>query len=264
MKTLLSLLSKLFGLVLVALIIFVSFLQLTKPAVPSFESIQNHFENNFRSGITRWVPVDQISTELMHMTILGTNGFTPERKAGWSDGIAGSLCIERGSNNGVGYSNLAWRVTRAMIQAHSPISIADYSKSLLNKFSFCTSVADLDRAYTFNQLLEVYFNLSRYHSDIIGISTASQVLFQKPPMQLNIVESAIVTALAAAPYASEATITQNACNLLHASSYVPSPEQECAKLTTLVVRGFERARVFSRPAPASPAEPPATAPANLL
>lgn len=59
--------------------------------------------------------------------------------------------------------------------------------------------AQLEKAYTKNEILTLYLNTSEFGSNAYGIKTASRTFFNKTPSELNLQESAVLVGLFKAP-----------------------------------------------------------------
>jgi penicillin-binding protein 1C len=80
-------------------------------------------------------------------------------------------------------------------------SLLTNERSLMRKFKEFVLALQLERKFTKDQILEMYFNETPYGGNSAGVGAASEIYFGKPVSQLNLVESAILAGLPQSPTA---------------------------------------------------------------
>lgn len=108
----------------------------------------------------------------------------------------------------------------------------------LQKWRQMRQAAAMERAWSKDELLEAWLNLTTFRGEVEGIDAAARVLFAKRPAGLDRVESALLAALVRSPNAGPVRAAWRACALLRPD------EQACAAARSLAAAGL-RSRLFA-------------------
>jgi penicillin-binding protein 1C len=84
----------------------------------------------------------------------------------------------------------------------------------LDKWRQIAQALALERAWTKNEVLEAWLNLTPFRGEVEGVDAASRALIGKRAGGLDRVESALLAALVRSPNASPARVARRACVLL--------------------------------------------------
>ena len=82
-------------------------------------------------------------------------------------------------------------------------------KSLFRKLQEFFITKRLEKKFTKNQILEIYFNLAEFGPDIYGVRAASYRVFHKSPKNINAAEGALISLLLPSPRRYYYSIVQN-------------------------------------------------------
>lgn len=74
-------------------------------------------------------------------------------------------------------------------------------RSVIRKFKEFVLAMQIERKFTKDQILEMYFNETPYGGNSAGVGAASEIYFGKPVSQLSLVESAVIAGLPQSPSA---------------------------------------------------------------
>lgn len=83
------------------------------------------------------------------------------------------------------------------------------NKSIFRKLQEFFITKRLEKKFTKNQILEIYFNLAEFGPDIYGIRAASYKIFNKNPKNINAAEGALISLLLPSPRRYYYSIVQN-------------------------------------------------------
>ncbi len=83
------------------------------------------------------------------------------------------------------------------------------SKSLFRKLQEFFITKRLERKFTKNQILEIYFNIAEFGPDIYGVRAASYRIFNKNPKNVNAAEGALISLLLPSPRRYYYSVVQN-------------------------------------------------------
>lgn len=83
------------------------------------------------------------------------------------------------------------------------------NKSFIRKLQEFVITKRLEKKFSKNQILEIYFNLAEFGPDIYGIRAASYKIFNKNPKDINAAEGAFISLLLPSPRRYYYSIVQN-------------------------------------------------------
>ena len=112
-------------------------------------------------------------------------------------------------------------------------------RGLRDKWRQMRQALALERAWTKDQLLEAWFNLTPFRGEVEGVDAAARALIGKRAGGLDRVESALLAALVRSPNASPARVSRRACVLL------ARDEQACLQAQGMAAAGFSARRTRS-------------------
>ena len=110
----------------------------------------------------------------------------------------------------------------------------------LDKWRQIRQALALERAWTKQQVLEAWLNLTPFRGEVEGVDAASRALIGKRAGGLDRVESALLAALVRSPNASPARVARRACVLL------AREEQACLQAQGIAALGFSTRRTRSQ------------------
>ena len=87
-------------------------------------------------------------------------------------------------------------------------------RNVLQKLGQIKLAQQLEARWSKAQILEAYLNMVPLRGEVVGVSTAAQVMFGKHASGLDALESALLAALVRGPNATEAVAARRACELL--------------------------------------------------
>lgn len=86
----------------------------------------------------------------------------------------------------------------------------------LEKWRQMRQALAMEKAWSKDELLEAWLNLTPFRGEVEGVDAAARVLFAKRPAGLDRAESALLAALARSPNANAVQVARRACALLRA------------------------------------------------
>ncbi len=107
-------------------------------------------------------------------------------------------------------------------------------RSVMQKVGQIGLAQQLEARWSKAQILEAYLNLVPLRGEVVGVSTAAQVMFGKHASGLDQLESALLAALVRGPNATEAVVTRRACEVMQAQRLT------CDGLATLTAQTLAR------------------------
>ncbi len=110
-------------------------------------------------------------------------------------------------------------------------------RDLADKWRQMRQAAALERAWTKDQILEAWLNLTPFRGEVEGVDAAARALLGKSAGGLDPVESALLAALVRAPNAPIARVTRRACLLLGRES------QACVAAKIVAASGLRASRL---------------------
>lgn len=224
-------------LVIAVIIAWAVYIQCTKPDLPSFEMLKKDLLVKINATPDEWVTFDELPKELSQFEINRID-HTFWEPSSWIDVTGSRVCFNLFSRFVKQQGNVQTR--DYLLRLIDQLGYVDWhtvSKSKIkNQFYYCSLNVDLDRQWTKQQQLEIYFN-SIYMGlpDKNGIYNAAHFYFEKQPKDLTPSESAILHALQISPgrLARTKEVEQSACTTLKENA-IPQAEKLCEALPELV------------------------------
>jgi penicillin-binding protein 1C len=124
-----------------------------------------------------------------------------------------------------GASTLSMQVA-AMLE--SALKRGKEHRTLGQKWDQIKAARELEKAWSKQQILEAYLNLSTFRGELQGIGAASRALFGKQPSGLDDREALLLAVLLRGPNASPNTVSKRACGLARSLQ----PPRSCDGLDT--------------------------------
>jgi membrane peptidoglycan carboxypeptidase len=152
--------------------------------------------NDPNSGARKSVTLDEISPFLIHATI-STEDETYYENPGFSLWGIGRAIYQnlRTRGAGGGASTITQQLARALVLDAEFAS----QRTATRKIEEIIVAAEIARQYDKNQILAFYLNEIYYGNQAYGIQAASELYFQKPASDLNVVEAAFLAGLPQSP-----------------------------------------------------------------
>jgi len=209
-------------------------------AVPDFESVRGDWRGSDawlldRNGETLsrvrvdherrrgdWVAANEVSPALTAAVLASEDRrFREHRGVDWL-GMLGALKQTAGGGRRGGST-----LTMQLAAYLHPALESGGRRDLIDKWRQMRQAAALERAWSKDQILETWLNLTPFRGEVEGVDAAARALFGKRAGGLDRVESALLAALARAPNSPLSRVASRACILLE------HDEQAC-----LVARGI--------------------------
>src|SRR5712691_11003574 len=219
---------------------FLIALQVAPYAVPDFESVRGDWRGSDawlldRNGETLsrvrvdherrrgdWVAVNEVSPALTAAVLASEDRrFREHRGVDWL-GMLGAL-QQTAAGGRRGGSTLTMQLAAYL----HPALESGGRRDLIDKWRQMRQAAALERAWSKDQILETWLNLTPFRGELEGVDAAARALFGKRAGGLDRVESALLAALARAPNSPLSRVASRACILLE------HDEQAC-----VIARGF--------------------------
>src|SRR6185503_13354002 len=87
-------------------------------------------------------------------------------------------------------------------------------RNAIDKWRQMRQALAIERAWSKQQILEAWLNLTPFRGELEGVDAASRALFGKRPAGLDRVESALLASLVRAPNAAASRVAKRACALM--------------------------------------------------
>ena len=173
-----------------------------------------------------WVPLSDVSPAFLDALIRAEDKrFYKHEGVDWlamSDAAFDSLF----SSKTRGASTLSMQVA-AMLEGD--LKRGKDHRTLGQKWNQIQAARTLERAWSKQQILEAYLNLSTFRGELQGVGAASRALFGKHPSGLDERESLLLSVLLRGPNATPDAVGKRACSLAKAMQ----PPRTCDGLDTL-------------------------------
>ena len=88
-------------------------------------------------------------------------------------------------------------------------------RSVVAKWRQLRQALAIERAWSKDEILEAWLNLTPFRGEVEGVDAAARTLFGKHAQGLDRVESALLAALVRAPNSGASRVARRACGLLH-------------------------------------------------
>ena len=187
-------------------------------------------DHNRRRG--DWLAMDEVSTALTAAVLESEDRrFREHRGIDWR--AMASAFRQTAAGGRRGGSTLTMQLAAYMY----PALETGGKRSLIDKWRQMRQALSLERAWTKEQILEAWLNLTPFRGELEGVDAASRALFGKRAGGLDHVESALLAALVRAPNSSASSVTRRACLLLR------QDERACLAAKILAAQGLHAGRV---------------------
>ncbi len=140
----------------------------------------------------RWVSLRDVSRDYLYAIVLSEDSTFFEHGGFNFDAITDSLAENiKERKPAFGGSTISQQVTKNLF--------LDSEKSLLRKVKEFFITRSLERRFSKNEILEIYFNLADFGPDLYGVGTAASHFFHKSPMEINAAEGAFIALMLPSP-----------------------------------------------------------------
>lgn len=157
-----------------------------------------------------WVPLREVSPVLREAVIASEDKqFFSHGGVDWA-ALGAAMVKNVTSARSRGASTLTMQVAALLEPARLGLG---GNRSLRQKWEQVLAARDLEAAWSKEQILEAYLNLSTFRGELQGIEAAAQGLFRKTAATLDWDESLVLAVLLRGPNANAATIGRRACAL---------------------------------------------------
>ncbi len=163
-----------------------------------------------------WISLDAISPIFKKAVILSEDHrFGDHSGVDWIavlSSTAGNV-LSRFQNNKIrGASTITMQLVALLDQDLSPPK-SRRRKGIFQKWRQIQAAEELEKTWTKKEILEAYFNLVPFRSELRGLPAASYGLFGKAPDGLDFKEAVLLAALIPSPQASAEVVEKRACVL---------------------------------------------------
>ena len=144
-----------------------------------------------------YVDFDQLSPHL-HDALVATEDARFEEHSGIDVKALGRAIVKRiilGQKSAGGGSTITQQLAK---QLYSPESSNIFERALQKPIEWVIAIK-LERYYTKDEIVKMYFNQFDFLNNAVGIKTAAMVYFGKDPSQLNLQESATLVGMCKNP-----------------------------------------------------------------
>lgn len=200
---------------LLAMILFISTFTLLE-SLPHFND--NAFEQAKHSAVIsvkqhltdqssarkeyKWVPIDQISRELLYAIVMSEDGDFFSHQGIDYDALMSAL--------GENIKRQEWSFGASTISQQTVKNIyLENNKTLYRKLKELLVTKRLESALNKNEILELYLNIVEFGPDIYGIAAAANYYFSAKPSELNAAQGAFLAILMPSPRKYHFTVFQN-------------------------------------------------------
>ena len=157
-----------------------------------------------------WVRVDDVSPALTQMIIASEDRRFHEHRG--VDVLAMSNALKQTLGGGRrGGSTLTMQLAAYL----NPELEKSGRRSVVAKWRQLRQALAIERAWSKNEILEAWLNLTPFRGEVEGVDAAARTLFGKHAQGLDRVESALLAALVRAPNAGASRVARRACGVLH-------------------------------------------------
>ncbi|MCP3730456.1 penicillin-binding protein 1C [Sphingomonas sp. MG17] len=185
---------------------------------------------DFAARRLAWTPLDKVAPDAVGVLVAAEDRrFRDHDGIDWWS-VAGSIRDRIEGKRARGASTLSMQVAAYL----APDLAAPGSRSWLDKLRQMRAGAELERAWSKDQILEAYLNLAGFRGEAQGIGAAALGLFGKTPDALTRDDGLLLAALLPNPGASAGEVARRACAL--------SKEADCARFPGAVASMLGPAR----------------------
>ncbi len=156
-----------------------------------------------------WVPLDAISPALQTAIVQAEDRrFRDHSGIDWKS-VAAATWQSLNGDRRRGASTITMQLA-SMLDADLR---SGGGRSILQKIQQARTARQIERTWSKEQILEAYFNLLGFRSELQGIAATAQLLLGKDPSGLNATESLMLAALLPSPGARVDRVARRACAL---------------------------------------------------
>lgn len=140
----------------------------------------------------KWVPLKDVSRDYLYSIVISEDATFFEHSGFNFDAIADSLAENIKERKPVfGGSTISQQVAKNLFLGNE--------KSVLRKVKEFLITRSLERRFSKNEILEVYFNIADFGPDLFGVGSAAWHFFRKTPAQVNAAEGAFIALMLPSP-----------------------------------------------------------------
>jgi monofunctional biosynthetic peptidoglycan transglycosylase len=174
-----------------------TFAQLKKLSKKKVISKLNDKKNYFK-----WTPLYKVNRDYLYAIVMAEDSKYFEHKGINYDALVDAMAKNYKSDSYTyGASTITQQVAKNLYLSNN--------KSLYRKLEEFFITKMLDKKFSKNQILEIYFNLAEFGPDIYGIRAASYRIFNKNPKNINAAEGVLISLLLPSPRRYYYSIVQN-------------------------------------------------------
>ncbi|OFZ78961.1 MAG: hypothetical protein A2583_05965 [Bdellovibrionales bacterium RIFOXYD1_FULL_53_11] len=161
-----------------------------------------HKKRDDKSRKTLWCPISDISRDCIYALVTSEDANYFEHRGVDIDSMLDSLAVNiRKRKLEYGASTISQQVVKNLFLTNE--------KSFIRKIKELIITERMERAYSKNQILELYLNIAETGRDLYGIREAAQFYFRKKPAALNAAEGAFIAIMLPSPRKHQYTVFEN-------------------------------------------------------
>ncbi|MCW8837342.1 MAG: transglycosylase domain-containing protein [Thiovulaceae bacterium] len=150
----------------------------------------------------RWTPLRRVNRDYLYAVVMAEDAKFFTHKGINYDALVDAMAKNYKSDTySYGASTITQQVAKNLYLSNN--------KTIYRKLQEFFITKRLEKKFTKNQILEIYFNLAEFGPDIYGIRAASYRIFKKSPMKINAAEGAFLSLLLPSPRRYYYSIVQN-------------------------------------------------------
>lgn len=184
-----------------------------KAALPDFDRMQfaglrKAAQNHVATKLTNkkrqaaWVSLPEVSRDFLYALVASEDSTFFDH-----DGINFDALVQAFARNlekkkyAYGGSTISQQVVKNVF--------LNREKTLSRKLKEFVITQDLEKSFSKNQILEVYFNIIEFGPDLFGVRAASQRFFKKSPKEINAAEAAFMAVMMPSPKRNYYSVFEN-------------------------------------------------------
>ena len=173
---------------------FIELKELTKKRVISSLEDKKHY--------FKWTSISDINRDYLYTIVMAEDSKFFTHKGINYDALVDAMAKNYKSDTYTyGASTITQQVAKNLYLSND--------KSIFRKLQEYFIAKRLEKKFSKNQILEIYFNLAEFGPDIYGIRAASYRIFDKSPKEINAAEGAFISLLLPSPRRYYYSIVQN-------------------------------------------------------
>jgi len=157
---------------------------------------------NNKKNYYKWTSLSKVNRDYLYAIVLAEDSKFFEHKGINYDALVDAMAKNYKSDSySYGASTITQQVAKNLYLSSN--------KSIYRKLQEFFITKRLEKKFSKNQILEIYFNIAEFGPDIYGIRAASYKIFNKNPKKINAAEGVFISLLLPSPRRYYYSIVQN-------------------------------------------------------